>query len=426
MSSNKNTTAPKDDGKPALVPKLRFPEFRGAEVWADEVVGDLLEESRTPSPLNDPARRITVRLHLQGVEHREHRGTESADSTNNFRRKAGQFIYGKQNIHKGAFGIVPGHLDGFETSQDLPCFDFKKRCVPQWFYFHLSREGVYCPLELRMTGTGSKRLNEKTFLSLAIAAPTHAEQQKIAECLSSVDEVIAAQARKVDALKTHKKGLMQQLFPHEGETQPRLRFPEFQKDGEWAEKKLEDLAKRGSGHTPSKSHPEYYNGGIKWVSLADSKRLDNGLISETAIEISEEGIQNSSAVLHPQGTVFISRDAGIGKSAVMSEPMAVSQHFIAWSCKPRLLSNWFLYHLLQNAKPHFERAATGSTIKTIGLQFFIDLAVRIPALAEQQRIAECLNSLDTLISVETQKIEALKLHKNGLMQQLFPTLEGLE
>ena len=63
----------------------------------------------------------------------------------------------------------------------------------------------------------------------------HAEQQKIAECLSSVDELMAAQARKVDALKTHKKGLMQQLFPREGETQPRLRFPEFQNAGEWEE-----------------------------------------------------------------------------------------------------------------------------------------------------------------------------------------------
>ena len=100
--------------------------------------------------------------------------------------------------------------------------------------------------------------------------PSPAEQQKIAECLSSVDELLAAQARKVDALKTHKKGLMQQLFPREGETRPRLRFPEFRNGPEWVETKLDELAKRGSGHTPSKSKPEYYNGGIKWVSLTDS------------------------------------------------------------------------------------------------------------------------------------------------------------
>lgn len=174
--------------------------------------------------------------------------------------------------------------------------------------------------------TGSRkarRIHAETFLSFSVAIPSSAEQQKIADCLSSLDELIAAQARRVDALKTHKKGLMQQLFPSEGETQPRLRFSEFQSAGEWEVKRLENLAKRGSGHTPSKSSSEYYEGGIKWVSLADSKRLDNGLISGTKIEISSQGIKNSSAVLHPAGSVLISRDAGVGKSAVMEVPMAV-------------------------------------------------------------------------------------------------------
>jgi len=98
---------------------------------------------------------------------------------------------------------------------------------------------------------------------------------------------------------------------------------------EWEEQKIEDLTTRGSGHTPNKKKPGYYNGGIKWVSLADSKKLDNGYISETTIEISKEGLKNSSAVLHPPGSVIISRDAGVGKSAVLYSEMAVSQHFIA-------------------------------------------------------------------------------------------------
>ena len=232
---------------------------------------------------------------------------------------------------------------------------------------------------------------------------------------------MAAESQKLDALKAHKKGLMQQLFPREGETLPRLRFPEFLDAPQWEEKKLEELATRGSGHTPNKAHPEYYNGGIKWVSLADSRRLDNGLISETEIEISKEGIDNSSACLHPAGTVLISRDAGVGKSAVMATPMAVSQHFIVWTCDRERLSNWFLYHLLQKLKPVFERVATGSTIKTIGLPFFEDLVVTIPSLPEQHRIASCLSSLDDLIAAQSDQLEALKTHKKGLMQQLFPS-----
>lgn len=162
------------------------------------------------------------------------------------------------------------------------------------------------------------------------------------------------------------------------------------------------------------------------MSLADSKRLDRGTISETAIEISEKGIENSSAVLHPAGSVLISRDAGIGKSAVMGSPMAVSQHFIVWACDRRKLSNWFLYYLLQKMKPIFERAATGSTILTIGLPFFVALRVTVPSLPEQQRIADCLSSLDDLIAALSDKLEALKMHKKGLLLQLFPSISDTE
>ena len=98
------------------------------------------------------------------------------------------------------------------------------------------------------------------------------EQQKIADCLSSLDELIAAQARKVDALKTHKEGLMQQLFPREGETQPRLRFPEFWDAGEWSPKKLGQLGEVVTGSTPSTDKPEYYGGDRHFVSPADTPK----------------------------------------------------------------------------------------------------------------------------------------------------------
>jgi type I restriction enzyme S subunit len=152
--------------------------------------------------------------------------------------------------------------------------------------------------------------------------------------------------------------------------------------------------------------------------------LDRGLITETEIQISQEGIDNSSAVLHPTGTVILSRDAGVGKSAILNSPMAVSQHFIAWICKDKTLSNWFLYYVLQLLKPMFESIATGSTVKTIGMPFFRDLEVLVPSFAEQQRIANCLSALDAQIASESAKRDALKTHKKGLMQQLFPTAEG--
>ena len=163
----------------------------------------------------------------------------------------------------------------------------------------------------------------------------------------------------------------------------------------WSRARLDDVARRASGHTPSQAKPQYWNGGIKWVSLADSGNLDCGYISETDKEISALGIRHSSAVLLPAETVIVSRDAGVGRSAVLKTEMAVSQHFIAWSCRPtNKLDPWFLYAWLQIRKPFFERMAVGSTIKTIGLPVFKRLTIDFPSLAEQRKIAEILRTWD--------------------------------
>ncbi len=219
-------------------------------------------------------------------------------------------------------------------------------------------------------------------------------------------------------LRSLMKNPRRHRFKMEKQNVPQLRFPEFKK--EWEDKLLESIATRGSGHTPSKSHPEYYNGGIKWVSLADSKRLDQGYIYETEIEISKEGLENSSAVLHPAETVILSRDAGVGKSAVTFSEMAVSQHFIAWQGIEGKLSNWFLYSILQIHKREFERIAVGNTIKTIGLPYFKKMKVTIPLLPEQQKIASFLSAVDKKIEQLTRKKELLEEYKKGVMQKLFP------
>ncbi|MBL4761449.1 MAG: restriction endonuclease subunit S [Gammaproteobacteria bacterium] len=188
----------------------------------------------------------------------------------------------------------------------------------------------------------------------------------------------------------------------------------------WSYQKLDNLAVRCSGHTPSKSYPEYWNGGIKWVSLSDSSVLDQGYIYNTDKEISIEGIKKSSAVVHPAETVFISRDAGIGKSGVMAEPMAVSQHFIAWRCDNKeKLNSWFLYNWLQINKPEFERQAVGSTIKTIGLPYFKKLMILAPTYPEQRKIALILSTWDKAISTTEALIDNSKQQKKALMQQLL-------
>lgn len=186
----------------------------------------------------------------------------------------------------------------------------------------------------------------------------------------------------------------------------------------WDSVLLDKIAKRGSGHTPDKKHPEYWNGDIKWISLADSDALDDLYISETFAKITPLGIANSSAVLHPAGTVVLSRDAGIGKSAIMSTAMAVSQHFMAWRCGPSL-DNRFLYYWLQSEKPEFERIGNGSTIKTIGLPYFRALKIPLPPPPEQRAIAEALSDVDRLLNGLDRFIAKKRDVKQAAMQQLL-------
>lgn len=399
--------------KTRLVPKLRFPEFQNSENWQPKFLGGLCKIRTGKKDANEGA----------------------SDGQYPFFTCAENHIFSNSYSFDTDAILIAGNANVGQTKYYCGKFEAYQRTYVLTDFSGISVSYLYAVLnaKLRDSLLAHVQVSAMSYIKLpmlqeyALAVPpSSTEQQRIADCLSSLDELIAAQARKVDVLKTHKKGLMQQLFPREGETQPRLRFPEFKASADWEVKKLEELAKRGSGHTPSKNNSEYYNGGIKWISLADSKRLDAGLISETATKISAQGIKKSSAVLHAAGTVLISRDAGVGKSAVMATSMAVSQHFIVWTCHAHLLSNWFLYYVLQEMKPIFERIATGSTIKTIGLPFFKEMRIAVPALAEQQRIADCLTSLDDLITAATQKLETLKTHKKGLMQQLFPSAEAVE
>jgi type I restriction enzyme S subunit len=181
---------------------------------------------------------------------------------------------------------------------------------------------------------------------------------------------------------------------------------------------LDSVADRGSGHTPDREKPEYWDGGIKWVSLTDSDKLDRRWIYQTNSEISSLGIRYSSAVLHPPNTVILSRDAGVGKSAVLADEMAVSQHFIAWRCGPNLVP-FYLYYWLQSHKPFFERMAVGSTIQTIGLGVFKKLAGSFPPLPEQRKIADILSTWDEALETLDALIAAKDRQKQALMQQLL-------
>jgi type I restriction enzyme S subunit len=197
-----------------LTGNARFPEFAG-EVWHETKLGTVLRESRTPAKTSHPGARLTVRLHTEGVEARKDRGTEVEEATVYYERRAGQLIYGKQNLHRGAVGIIPERLDGYSSSQDVPAFDWQPSGDPDFFLHYFSWKPFYERLERLATGTGSKRIHPAAFLSVSLHIPALAEQQKIAEVLSLMDEEIALRRRQLTALKAQKQGLMQKLLTGE-------------------------------------------------------------------------------------------------------------------------------------------------------------------------------------------------------------------
>jgi len=302
---------------------------------------------------------------------------------------------------------------------------------PRFVYHVTQSEHFRRTAEAFMSGSaGQRRVPGEFFERYFVPDLSFQEQNVIAQVLDTLDVAIRKTDEIIEKLKQLKQGLLHDLLTRGVDASGELRPPQSQAPhlykesplglvpNEWTVDLLDSVAARGSGHTPSKSVASYWNGGIKWVSLADSHRLDQIYITKTEKEISELGLANSSAVKHQAGTVILSRDAGVGKSAILAAEMAVSQHFIAWLCGQRL-NSLYLYFMLQRMKPMFESIAIGSTIKTIGLAFFKKLKIVIPSRAEQDRIVEVILSNEAALQTHSEELAKLRLQKKGLMADLL-------
>ena len=199
--------------KKYLMQKLFAQELRFDDncQYKTKQVKDFLIESKIEG-IDDINKRLTVKLNLKGITVRESKTIEIEGATKQFIRKTGQFIYGKQNLHKGAFGIIPKELDGYLTSSDIPSFDFKGGIEPKWFYYYFARKSFYEKLENLSTGTGSKRISPKEFLNIKIIVPEFKEQHKIVCLLEKFDEKINGISNQIVQMNMFKKSLLQQMF----------------------------------------------------------------------------------------------------------------------------------------------------------------------------------------------------------------------
>lgn len=433
MSSKNKNTAIKEEAKPALVPKLRFPEFRGAEGWKFIPLSRLAIRAKQKNRDEKIDRVLTNSAEFGVVDQRDFFDKDIATQgklEGYFVVELGSYVYNPRISSTAPVGPISKNKIGTGVMSPLYTV-FKFKDDRNDFYEHFFKTTGWHTYMRQTSSTGARHdrmaISSDDFMAMPLPVPSHAEQQKIAECLSSVDELMAAQARKVDALKTHKKGLMQQLFPREGETQPRLRFPEFQNAGEWEEKQFGELLDDiidFRGRTPVKLGMEW--GGGKITSLS-ANNVKNGFI-DYAAECnwgSEELYQRwmGDVNLEKDDIVF-TMEAPLGKALLLpdSQKYILSQRVVAFKTIPEV-RNPFLIQLIwsEGFQKAIDELATGSTAKGINQKALKTVLVKLPEPAEQQRIASCLSSLDALITAETQKLEALKTHKKGLMQQLFPS-----
>lgn len=194
---------------PLLSGKKRF---RGYPKWVNTPIAKLLTESRLPGSNGEVAKKITVKLYGNGVFAKDEKRIGS-ESTKYFTRKAGQFIYSKLDFLNGAFGIIPEHLDGYESTLDLPAFNFTEYVEPAWLVQYISREEFYsAQLGLANGGRKARRVNPADLLNIEIPLPSLPEQQKIAQVLSTADAEISNLQAQLATLKLEKKSLMQQLL----------------------------------------------------------------------------------------------------------------------------------------------------------------------------------------------------------------------
>ncbi|KGE88592.1 hypothetical protein IX84_07905 [Phaeodactylibacter xiamenensis] len=253
------------------------------------------------------------------------------------------------------------------------------------------------------------------------------EQQKIADCLSSLDALIAAHRDKLDALRAHKKGLMQNLFPQEGERVPRYRFEGFV--GEWEEQVLGNLIDvKGRIGYRGYTRKDIVNKGEGAISMSPSNIDENGNLNyEKSTYISWHKYEESPEIMLKDGfTVLVKTGSSFGKAAYIAdlkEKATINPQLVVM--KPETINPRFLFLMVSNAsiQKQIGEAVVGGAIPTLSQASLAAFKVVVPKLEEQQKIADCLSSVDELIAAQADRIEQLQEHKRGLMQGLFPKVD---
>ena len=412
----------KDKDIKTVVPALRFPEFRDGEGWkivslgeVCDVVGggtpDTKEDSYwngdilwlTPSEvgnrfISDSCRKIT----LSGLKNSSAKLLPAGSIVLTTRATLGEMsiLVTEASTNQGFQSLVPK----LGTNKDYIYYlqpIIKEQCL------RFSKGSTF----LEVSSTSVKNFK--------IPFTSNKEQEKVADCLGSMDDLISSVADKIETLKEYKKGLMQQLFPAEGKTIPAIRFPEFQNAREWKQIKLRDVGEPLMCKRILKEQTTNEAvGNIPFYKIGTFGGNPDAYISKDILEDYKRKYSYPN-----KGDILISAAGTIGRLVVFDgKPAYFQDSNIVWigNSETKIL-NAFLYRVNQTLK---WQTSDGGIVSRLYNSDLKNMTIIFPEnKIEQQKIADCLLSVDELISTEIAKLDQLKAHKKGLMQQLFPKLQ---
>jgi len=374
------------------VPKLRFPEFKGAEGWEKKELGEICEF------LNNRRKPVTGSYRTKGP-YPYYGASGIVDYVNGFLFNERLLLVGEDGAKWGAFEktafIVAGEYWVNNHAHVLQPIGINDTLLEKYL--------VMLDLAPFVTGAAPPKLTLGKLKGIPIPVPpTQAEQKKIAAALSSLDDLLTAQNAKLAALQAHKRGLMQGLFPAEGETVPKLRFPEFLDAAEWKYKNVAEIAKVTTGNKDTQN------------------KIDKGLYP---FFVRSQNVERINSFSYDGEAILTSGDGvGVGKNFhYINGKFDFHQRvYCIYNFTKGVYGKFVFKYFSEYFGERVQRLSAKNSVDSVRMSMITEMQICFPSFEEQQKIADCLTSLDNRITAQTQKIEALKLHKKGLMQGLFP------
>ena len=410
------------------IPQLRFPDFQNDGEWEVKRLGEIAEffkgKGIPKTESSDKGKTPCVRYGELYTHYKE-----IIDETQSFTDIPTEELF----LSKANDVIIPSSGETKEDISTATCVIKDNIALGGDInVIRTPHNGVFLSYYLNNTkkdeiakiaqGVSIIHLYNDQLKNLKIALPSIEEQKKIVDCLTALDELIAATNGKLEQLKAYKKSLMQKLFPAKGKKLPELRFKEFEKDGEWEEKELGAAAKVKSGYA-FRSNTYTQTGRYKIITISNVKNGYLDLTSNNFVEHLPEDIQPHQIL--KKGDILISMTGNVGRvckvccdNCLLNQRVGlvdvyssdVDRNYI----NTILTSDWFEKSMIESGQGAAQANIGNKDIE--GYRFFCP-----PTLLEQRKIADSVTSIDEMINQYTHKVTLLELYKKGLMQQMFPT-----